>query len=999
MYLAYIPKPKTKPSSAMKKTSILLAGLFMSLLSLAQTPGVRNTNYLNTNNDGEGIYDMKATPDKGFIVVGVDSAFTFNKSRVATKQYNNLGFIAKLDSGGNVQWRRTNASNAWESAFLSVVISSDGGYVTTGYKRESLPPYDTSQLLIRKYNSSGTLLWEKIYGGSLQDAGYSIAKTITGGYVIAGYTVSNDGDVTGNHGPNYADVWLIKTDADGNAIWKKCYGGSSSDSAYCVIEAKDNKGYVVVGASRSNDGDLRENGGLADGWIFKTDSSGRFLWQQKLGGSNMDGFKSVVENEDGSLTATGYVSSGDTEVNSGFGFHGKSDVLVAKYDRFLMYLWGSNFGGPEVEVGMSITRTHDGNWLIAGFTESNTMEANGNNGLTDAWLLKAGEYGGFGWQKCIGTNKEEFGMSVVALSENDFVVAGLAQPPTPGGAGDFTDGYIAKLGNSNTIKGILYLDANLNGSKDPGELLFSNAIVKSTKSGYERSSIPVNGLFEIDVETGTFTTSPFIQSPYFNVVPVSRISNFPTYFNTDSFSFAIQPIPGIQDLTISAIALNVARPGFDVTYKLDYRNQGTAAIANGTVLFKKDPRLGLLSATPPISSSSGDTLKWDYTNLQPLDSGSITLKLHISAPPIVNNNDTLNSFAVITPVTGDATPSDDTAIIRQRVQGSYDPNDKAENLGGKITLQEVSAADYISYIIRFQNTGTDTAFNITVRDTLDSKLDWNSLEMIGASHPYQMQISNSNMLAWTFDGINLPDSNINEPASHGYIAYRIRPKTTLGTGDIIANNASIYFDFNIPVQTIEALTTVQNIELPLRLLEFSAKYQKPDALLEWSTTDEENVDKFIIERGSDPLHFVPVGTVAAKGGTSVTHYQFKDGLASIGGDKFYYRLKMMDIDQKFKYSNVELVQREGKRLNELLINPNPVRGRTAVAWINFEKATVVELGVFDMQGKYRMIGKQSIDKGFNVIPVDLSALSPGTYIMQAKAAGKVLISRFILTRQ
>lgn len=968
----------------------------MAFIAVSQTPGVRNTKYFNSTDDGEAIYDMKATPDNGFIVVGTDSTFAYNKSQISNKSYRGLGFIAKLDSGGNVVWRRTNENNGYESSFLSVVLSSDGGYVTTGYSRDPNPPYDTSQLLIRKYNASGSLLWEKKYGGTLQDAGYSIAKTFTGGYVIAGYTISNDGDVTGNHGPGYSDVWLIKTDEDGNAIWKKCYGGSLSDSAYCVIEAKDNKGYVVVGTSRSSDGDLRENGGMADAWIFKTDSAGHFLWQQKLGGEDMDGFKGVVENENGSLTATGYIRSINSEVNTGFGHNGKSDILLAEYDRFLMFHWASNFGGAGDDVGMAITRTQDGSQIVVGYTESNNMEVIGNNGLSDVWLLKTGEMG-YLWQKCIGTDKEELGLSVVCLSENNFVVAGVAQPPTPGGPFDGSDGYIAKLGNSNTIKGILYLDANSNGSKDPGEDYFNSAIVKSTKAGYEHSSIPVNGLFIIDVETGNFTTKPFIQSPYFNVVPVSHVSNFPTYFNTDSFSFAIQPIPGIKDLTISAVALGVARPGFNVSYKLDYRNQGTAAIANGAVLFKKDSRLSLIAANPPISSSNGDTLKWDYTNLQPLDSGSIILNLHIATPPTVNLGDTLKSIAIITPITGDATPSDDSAILRQRVLGSYDPNDKAENLGGNITLQEVSSADYITYVIRFQNTGTDTAFNITVRDTLDTKLDWNTLEMISASYPYQMQISSSNKLAWTFTGINLPDSNINESASHGYLAYRIRPKTNLILNDIIYNNASIYFDFNLPEKTLAAQTLVVDITLPLHLLEFTASYQRPDALLEWSTADESNVEKFIIERGTDPIHLVPVGSVAAKNNSGITRYQFKDGLANTSGQQFYYRLKMMDIDQKFKYSNIQLVNREGKSVNQLLVNPNPLKNRNGFAWINFERATTVELGVFDMQGRYRLIGRQAIGKGFNVVPLDLSGLNPGAYVLQAKMDGKLMVTRLVIT--
>ena len=187
------------------------------------------------------------------------------------------------------------------------------------------------------------------------------------------------------------------------------------------------------------------------------------------------------------------------------------------------------------------------------------------------------------------------------------------------------------------------------------------------------------------------------------------------------------------------------------------------------------------------------------------------------------------------------------------------------------------------------------------------------------------------------------------------------------------------------------------IALPLKLVDFNAQYLQPDAELKWSTADESNVDKFIIERGTDPIHFVPVGTVAAKNGSGITRYQFKDGLSAVGGEKFYYRLKMMDIDTKFKYSNVELVQREGKSINELLINPNPVRGRIGQAWINFERATTVEQGVFDMQGRYRLIGRQAISKGFNVVPIDLSGLNPGTYILQAKKDGKLMITMFVLT--
>jgi uncharacterized repeat protein (TIGR01451 family) len=977
----------------MKKTILLQVGLYLSVIAISQTPGVRNSTYININDDGEIFYDIKATPDKGFIAVGTDSvSSSFSKTAIDSKTYSELTFIAKLDSGGNVIWRRSNPVLGHNAAFTSVEIASDGGYVATGYAFVN-SPFDTSQLFIQKYSSTGTLLWNRSYGGSQIDKGYGIVKT-SWGYAVAGFTGSNDGDVSGNHSPLVADVWLMKTDQEGNIIWKKCYGGGSSDTAYALVQTED-KGFIVAGTSRSNNGDVPGNNGNMDAWIFKTDSLGNLLWSRNYGGSANDGFRSLVLNTDGSVTVTGYTMS-TTATNNGN--KGSADLWVARISALGNMVWTRGFGGSLGDAGMHISRTQDDNFMVTGYTESNTNDVSGNNGLTDAWLIKVSALGGLIWQKTIGTNKEEFGMAGIVLTESEFVVAGTAQPAVPAGPFDVTDAYISKLGNSNQLKGTLYFDMNLNGVKDVGEVSYSKAIVKATKAGYERSSVPVDGVFQMDVETGSFTTTPVLSLPYYISVPASHPTNFATYFNKDSFSFAIQPLANRQDLTITAAALGVARPGFDVTYKLFYQNVGTMAMSGVQVLFKKDSRLSFISSLPALSSSNGDTLKWDFASLQPQDTGSITIRFNIPPPPTVLISDVLNSLGVITPVAGDLTPSDDSVLLRQEVFGSYDPNDKAENLGGRITLQEVTTADYITYTIRFQNTGNDTAFNVVIRDTLDSKLNWNSFEMVGASHPYSLQISSANRLAWTFSNILLPDSNRNEPASHGYIIYRIRPNTTLSLGDVILNDASIYFDFNLPVATIAAQTLVSDITLPLHLLDFRATYEKPDALLEWSTADELNVDKFIIERGPDPLHFVPVGSVAAKGGSGITNYQFKDGLVNTSGEKFYYRLRMMDIDQKFKYSNIELVQREGKRINELVINPNPVNGRTGFAWINFEKATIVELGVFDMQGRYRQIGKQSISKGFNVVPVDLSGLSNGTYVFQAKAEGKILTTRIVLTR-
>lgn len=152
---------------------------------------------------------------------------------------------------------------------------------------------------------------------------------------------------------------------------------------------------------------------------------------------------------------------------------------------------------------------------------------------------------------------------------------------------------------------------------------------------------------------------------------------------------------------------------------------------------------------------------------------------------------------------------DNKDSLRQVVTGSYDPNDKMENFDWEIYLEQLNNFRGITYIIRFQNTGTDTAFDIIVRDTLTAKLDPASLEIVGVSHPYTFTIKDNKYLTWTFSDVKLVDSNANEPLSHGYISYRIKSKVPLVLNDTVANSASIYFDYNPPVRTNTQLTIVK----------------------------------------------------------------------------------------------------------------------------------------------------------------------------------------------
>jgi len=779
----------------MKKYIFLI---FLSLIVTkiySQTPGIISTKYIyNYVGDENVIYDSKEGIDGGFIIVGADSGWQIKKNEAITKNFGGRPWIVKLDDNGEKVWSRVSLKGiyAHNSSFTSVCTSASGLYVAAGYGGT------TSNLLVSAYNASGLLMWDTSYGGSGIDRATSIQSTADGGYILAGFTTSNDGTVTGNHSPGTADIWLVKIDANRNIQWKKCYGGSGADTAYAILPTPDN-GFIVAGASASFNGDLTGNNGLSDGWVFKTDNTGNIIWQKNIGGPGHEGFRGIVLNSDDTYTLTGHSGSASLLSN---GIKGRSDVWVIKVaGNNGNTIWSKGYGGTLDEHGLSIQRTQGNGYLVAGFTESSNGDITFNSGgTTDGWLLNLDNDGLLVWQKTIGTTKSDYATKAHYISANNYVVTGFGESPVV--TYDSTDGFFVRLGNSAYLRGNLVFPR-----------LINSGIVKAVKPGKEYSTVPVNGIYQMDVDTGTYTVSYDPQVQYYSA-SASVVKNIPAYHDTGIVNFNVTALPAKRDLAISAVALISARPGFDVFYRLVYKNAGTDTVANGQIIFNKDSRLNLLYTVPAFTSVSGDTLKWNFTNLKPLDSGSITIRMVVQSPPAVNINDTLSSMAIITPVTGDITPTDDTAILKQRVQGPYDPNDKTENLAGRISVQQVSTVSYINYLVRFQNTGNDTAFNISIRDTLDQKLDWSSLQMVSSSHAYQLNIKSQNQLTWNFNNIMLVDSNHNENGSHGFIAYRIKPKNNLVIGDVIKNTASIYFDYNLPVRTNTQETVVVQNSIP-----------------------------------------------------------------------------------------------------------------------------------------------------------------------------------------
>ncbi len=166
----------------------------------------------------------------------------------------------------------------------------------------------------------------------------------------------------------------------------------------------------------------------------------------------------------------------------------------------------------------------------------------------------------------------------------------------------------------------------------------------------------------------------------------------------------------------------------------------------------------------------------------------------------------LVSTATVNPISGDETEDDNVFTLEQTVIGSYDPNDITVLEGDEIFIED--ASKYIHYLIRFQNTGTASAIFVRVEHILDEKLDWTTMQLESLSHTGRVQITDGSNVEFNFNNINLPDSTTDEPNSHGYIAFKIKPKTDIEVGDVFNAVAGIYFDFNPPIVTNIATTEI-----------------------------------------------------------------------------------------------------------------------------------------------------------------------------------------------
>jgi hypothetical protein len=360
---------------------------------------------------------------------------------------------------------------------------------------------------------------------------------------------------------------------------------------------------------------------------------------------------------------------------------------------------------------------------------------------------------------------------------------------------------------SNRVEGIVKLDANADGCDDIDSSI-SNVLITTSNSQNSFSTFTrSDGSYSFLANQDLFSTEIASTLPnYYTSNPLVIDNDFTNQTNTnETADFCVEANQSINDLEIVIYPnINDPRPGFDTSYQLVYKNNGTTLLSGEITFNFDDTKIQFLNASEAVATQTTNTLTFNYNNLNPFETRTIDLEFNVFVPPTTNIDDILISIVSIDPVSSDETQEDNTFELEQIVIGSYDPNDIQILEGDEVHIDD--ADEDLHVLIRFQNTGTASAINVRVEHILDDKLDWTTMQLQSLSHEGRVEITDGSDVQFIFNNINLPDSTNDEPNSHGFITFKIKPKDDVIVGYIISGVADIYFDFNPPIITNTATT-------------------------------------------------------------------------------------------------------------------------------------------------------------------------------------------------
>ena len=924
-----------------------------------------------------------ASTDGGYFIVGGTSSNDGDVIRLTGDNW-----VIKVSANGTIQWQNMFGTSSGDN-INSACQAADGGYMIIG---QTFSPdavgkigFAGTNVVIFKLSPVGAVEWQKCYGGNGGsgggDYGESISPTKDGGFIFSSSTFSNDVDVSGNHGK--ADAWIVKCSATGIIEWRKCVGGTENELTHSIIQTSD-RGFAVVGWTESTDGDLlnqnRFNNGR-HGWVLKLSPTGRIEWQKVLGGFGSEELLAINQMSDGSYTVFGETQSTNGDV---VGNHGIVDIWMVKLSS----------EGHVIKGQVNQSNTNCQPSTPPQYFSNNQVKIQKNNATYLVSTDSLGHYGAFVdtgrytispvlpnnlWAACpsIETTISTSTRRDTAIVHPSLYVAILCpqmevQMTTPFLRRCFDNSYTINYANRGTA---MQTDATAELTLDT-MLTFISATkpVRSrigNKITFALGNIGVNQAGQFDVVVNVSCNSVLGQTHCSSVL-------IPKTATCDTVRDTIPTITAQCTITCDSVSFLVKNNGGQTNSTFKY-----TLIANATAL--DTGRITLTNTFNLKRKTDGRTYRLELRNIN--NNQLIAARsIEPPQPPSVSTG-FVNQFATIN-------RQINVAENCMANRGAFDPNEKSSVPAGIGTSHLVEQGSLMSYLVQFQNTGTDTAFTVVIRDTLSTLFNLNSLKIQSTSHPATWQLSPNGLLSVRFDNIKLVDSFTNEKKSHGFFTYQIRLKDSIATGTRLENKAAIYFDFNTPIITNYAWHTIGRDFLINCLA-------KPSINAHFSGCPTKNITFTATSKSSGLTPTYKWFRNSETGPLSINASFTLPNMSN--GTKIYCKLTTsselctetpMITSDTIVINCINTSTTEITPIQTFDIYPNPNRGVFDVK-LSLSKPAMVKLLIVNILGQVLQSNTPTFSTDFFLEKYDISALPNGIYIIKAVVDGQIMMKKVV----
>lgn len=762
-------------------------------------------------------------------------------------------FIEKLDPSGNLIWGITIGGNGSDNG-IGIVADELGNVYCVGafsntadfdpgpaeFLKSSIGGDLSSDIFILKLDVNGNFVWVKTIGNSGAIWGCMGVEVtldednnIYFGGLISGTLDVNPGPVnTTFTSIDALDLLVEKLDNDGNFIWAKQFGGYNQQFVEDLII---NGSSLFVSGSFYSTVDFDPGPGVfnltsagnSDIYFVELSLTGTFIHAGKIGDIDSESPGGIAFDSEGNRFYTGtFIGTVDLDMeplsDSIVTSAGSRDCFLIKTDSLNNLIWAKTIGDEYPQLATAICIDSLNNIILSGYFQ-NTFDADPGPGISnlvsagyyDIYYLKLNNDGDFIYASSVG-GPDSDGTYDFSIDKNgDFYSAGNFSGTLDFAPGDSVNTATAYGGLDAYVLKLRQLECSNFGLK-----IDSVADRTCAMNGYAGGHA-FSGLLPFDYEWNT------LPATYDSVANFDTIGIF-TLTATDAegcirtSSVLINGPTTITDYDLQAnLITENFNPGNHTNIWIDAFNDGCIPVT-GSLMLVLDTLIQFDSADINPDFIYGDTLIWNFTDFI-YDSSHLMLQLFVTTSEYALITDTINLHLEITPIDMDVDSTNNFRDYAIKVLAPVDPNMKFVYPQGICDAGYVVQDQILTYTLMFQNTGTSEAINIYLLDSLSEWLDLNTVNVVGKSHEMFTEVLPGNVLKFVFNDIYLPDSTSNEPESHGYVIFEVKPIAAAPLGSVIENNTAIYFDFNEPVitntvintliETLPILTSTQSIAI------------------------------------------------------------------------------------------------------------------------------------------------------------------------------------------